>query len=80
MFIERANSKKYSSLQRSETEIRLVHRCRNIALRWSAGRSVPSDFYKHLAPLEPGALAVAKPGALPIAKLLLSVKRSQAEI
>jgi|GEM_PF-5586534 len=37
MFIERARSEKFSSLQRSETEAVLGSNPGNIALRWSAG-------------------------------------------
>ena len=52
MFIERATSKRFSSLQRSETHAGLPVNVRIIALRWSASYWVQRIFYKHLAPLE----------------------------
>jgi hypothetical protein len=65
MFIERAGKEKV--LPRS-SGAKLKHVSRtsagNIALRWSAGRAVTSAFYKHSAPLEPGALSGDTPPIL----------------
>jgi hypothetical protein len=55
MFIERARSKRSSSLQRSET--RSVLRTIQETLRSAGARVVfMISFYKHFAPLEPGPL------------------------